>query len=44
MNFQRLFFVMFDVKCNITYYQNKWGGLMVRVFASIPMGKGYQTS
>ncbi len=27
-------------KCNITYYQNKWGGLMVRVFASIPKVKG----
>jgi hypothetical protein len=24
----------------VTYYHNKWGGLMVRVFASIPKVKG----
>jgi hypothetical protein len=28
------------IKCNVTYYHNKWGGLMVRVFASIPKVKG----
>jgi hypothetical protein len=26
--------------CNETYYHNKWGGLMVKVFASIPKVKG----
>jgi hypothetical protein len=26
--------------CNVTYYHNKWGGLMVRVFVSIPKFKG----
>jgi len=24
----------------VTYYQNKWGGLIVKVFASIPKVKG----
>jgi len=28
------------MECNLTYYHNKWGGLMVRVFASIPKVKG----
>jgi hypothetical protein len=28
------------MKCNLTYYHNKWGGLMVRVFASILKVKG----
>jgi hypothetical protein len=28
------------MECNVTYYHNKWGGLMVRVFASIPKVKG----
>jgi hypothetical protein len=28
------------IKCNVTYYHNKWGGLMERVFASIPKVKG----
>ncbi len=28
------------IKCNITCYHNKWGGLMVRVFVSIPKVKG----
>jgi hypothetical protein len=27
-------------KCNVIYYHNKWGGLMVRMFASIPKVKG----
>jgi len=27
-------------KCNVTYYHNKWGGLMVNVFASISKVKG----
>jgi hypothetical protein len=34
-------FVMFKmkylIKCNVTHYHNKCGGLMVRVFASILM-------
>jgi hypothetical protein len=25
------------IECNVTYYHNKWGGLMVKVFACIPM-------
>jgi len=25
---------------NVTYYHNKWGGLMIRVFASIPKVNG----
>ncbi len=45
MNFQILNFCnvqneVFDKKFYITYYHNKWGGLMVRVFASIPKIKG----
>jgi hypothetical protein len=28
------------VECNVTNYHNKWGGLMVRVFASIPKVEG----
>jgi hypothetical protein len=24
------------MKCNVTYYHNKWGDLMVKVFASNP--------
>jgi hypothetical protein len=27
-------------KCIVIYYDNKWGGLMVKVFASIPKVKG----
>jgi hypothetical protein len=45
MNFQSLCFCnvyneVFDTKCNVTYYHNKWVGLMVRVFASILKVKG----
>jgi hypothetical protein len=45
MNFQCLCFCnvwneVFDKECHVTYYHNKWGGLMVRVFASIPKVKG----
>jgi hypothetical protein len=28
------------IKCNVTYYHNKWGGLMIKVFASILKVKG----
>ncbi len=28
------------IECNVTYYHNKWGGLMVKVFAFIPKVKG----
>ncbi len=28
------------IECNVTYCHNKWGGLMVRVFASILKVKG----
>jgi hypothetical protein len=28
------------MKCNVTYYDDKWGGLMVRMFDSIPKVKG----
>jgi hypothetical protein len=28
------------MECNLTYYNNKWGGLMVRMFASILEVKG----
>jgi hypothetical protein len=28
------------MECNVTYYHNKWGGLMVRVFAPNPKVKG----
>jgi len=31
------------MECNVTYYHNEWGGLMVRVFASISKVKD-QTS
>jgi hypothetical protein len=27
-------------KCNVKYYHDKWGGLMVRAFVSIPKVKG----
>jgi len=30
----------FIIKCNVTHYRNKWGGLMIRVFATIPTVKG----
>jgi hypothetical protein len=29
-----------NVECNVTYSNNKWGGLMVKVFVSIPKVKG----
>jgi hypothetical protein len=46
MNFQSLCFCnvwneIFDkIECNVTYYHNKLGGLMVRVCASILKVKG----
>jgi hypothetical protein len=27
------------MECNVTYYHNKWGGLVVKVFACIPKVK-----
>ncbi len=28
------------MECNVIYYHNKWGGLMVNMFASNPKVKG----
>jgi hypothetical protein len=28
------------IECNVPYYHNKWGGLMVKMFASISKVKG----
>jgi hypothetical protein len=35
-----MFKMKYLIKCNVTNYHNKCGGLMVKVFVSIPKVKG----
>jgi hypothetical protein len=35
-----MFKIKYLIKCNVTYYHNKCGGLMVKVFTPIPKAKG----
>jgi hypothetical protein len=35
-----MFKMKYLIKCNVTYYHNKWGGLMVKAFAYILKVKG----